>query len=768
MTKLKHLHIDIETYSPEPIGDCGAYRYAMNPEFEILLVAYARDEEPTQIIDLASGEKLPEWFVRALLDHKVTKHAHNAVFERVCFTMWLRRNTSLIAEDEWLNPMDWECSSVKAGRCGLPLSLKGAGEALKLSEQKMDEGKSLIQLFCTPRKTKSRKISKTIQVADDNPELEKAIIDANLRAWSAGENRDANADALWSEAKRLEAQQTYHEEPNPDYDTLTSLFGTETLPKRVQPSEFPDKWETFKAYCIRDVDVERSIEKALSWYEVSDFEKRLYAIDQRINDYGVRIDLDMVTEANRMDILTKSRLSAEAVTLTGLSNPNSGTQLKAWLSERLGIDIPSLTKTTLPDIVSEARKQRDTIALRVLQIRAEMGKTSNAKYDAMLSVVGPDGRARGLTQFYGSRTGRWAGRLIQMQNLPQNHINALDTARQMLKDGDYDSLDLTFGNVPDTISQLIRTSFIPSDGKIYAVCDFSAIEARVLAWMAGEEWVLDTFRQGGDIYCATASQMFHKPVEKHGVNSELRQRGKVAVLALGYGGGVSALDKMGGARLGMTEEEKADTVKMWRNANPGIVAFWGLVEKAAKECIVYKTTRKVETPHTCVTFRMEDSTMTIELPSGRKICYPNAELHFDNEWACTGQTAAQAATDSSFIKKEKPALHPERHYMDKGASIRFMGTNQATRKWEWIETWGGKLTENIVQAVARDCLAETMTNCMDAGFPVVFHIHDELVMEVSSEDKLKEIQDIFAIVPKWADKLPLKGAGYTGNYYYKD
>lgn len=702
---LKHLHIDIETYSPEPIGDCGAYRYAMNPEFEILLVAYARDEEPTQIIDLASGEKLPEWFVRALLDHKVTKHAHNAVFERVCFTMWLRRHTSLIADDEWLNPMDWECSSVKAGRCGLPLSLKGAGEALKLSEQKMDEGKSLIQLFCTPRKVRS-----------------------------GSENE--------------------------------GLFGV--LPKRVQPSEFPYKWETFKAYCIRDVDVERSIEKALSWYEVSDFEKRLYAIDQRINDYGVRIDLDMVTEANRMDILTKSRLSAEAVTLTGLSNPNSGTQLKTWLSERLGIDIPSLTKTTLPDIVSEARKQRDTIALRVLQIRAEMGKTSNAKYDAMLSVVGPDGRARGLTQFYGSRTGRWAGRLIQMQNLPQNHINALDTARQMLKDGDYDSLDLTFGNVPDTISQLIRTSFIPSDGKIYAVCDFSAIEARVLAWMAGEEWVLDTFRQGGDIYCATASQMFHKPVEKHGVNSELRQRGKVAVLALGYGGGVSALDKMGGARLGMTEEEEADTVKMWRNANPGIVAFWRLVEKAAKECIVYKTARKVETPHTHVTFRMEDSTMTIELPSGRKICYPNAELHFDNEWACTGQTAAQAATDSSFIKKEKPALHPERHYMDKGASIRFMGTNQATRKWEWIETWGGKLTENIVQAVARDCLAETMTNCMNAGFPVVFHIHDELVMEVTSEDKLKEIQDIFAIVPKWADKLPLRGAGYTGNYYYKD
>lgn len=702
---MKHLHIDIETYSPEPIADCGAYRYAMNPEFEILLVAYAKDDEPTQIIDLASGEKLPEWFVRALLDHQVTKHAHNAVFERVCFTMWLRRHTCLIADDEWLNPMDWECSSVKAGRCGLPLSLKGAGEALRLSEQKMDEGKSLIQLFCTPRK---------------------------VRKGSENEG----------------------------------LFGE--LPQRVQPSEYPDKWETFKAYCIRDVDVERSIEEALSWYEVSDFEKALYAIDQRINDYGVRIDLDMVTEANRMDILTKSRLSAEAVTITGLSNPNSGPQLKAWLSERLGIDIPSLTKTTLPDIVSEARRQRDTVALRVLQIRAEMGKTSNAKYDAMLSVVGPDGRARGLTQFYGSRTGRWAGRLIQMQNLPQNHIGALDTARQMLKAADYDSLDLTFGNVPDTISQLIRTSFIPSDGKIYAVCDFSAIEARVLAWMAGEEWVLDTFRQGGDIYCATASQMFHKPVEKHGQNAHLRQRGKVAVLALGYGGGVSALDKMGGARLGMTEEEEADTVKMWRNANPGIVAFWGLVEKAAKECIVYKTTRKVETPHTSVTFRMEDSTMTIELPSGRKICYPEAELHFDREWACTGQTAAQAATDSSFIKKEKPALHPERHYMDKGASIRFMGTNQTTRKWEWIETWGGKLTENIVQAVARDCLAETMVNCMKADFPVVFHIHDELVMEVSSEDKLKEIQDIFAIVPSWANMLPLRGAGYTGNYYYKD
>lgn len=700
---MKDLAIDIETYSSVSIADCGAYKYCMSPDFEILLVAYAIDDEPTQIIDVASGEAIPIWFMRALQDPNVTKHAHNATFERICFTQYFRR-MGLLRADEWLDPFFWECSMVKAARCGLPMSLKDVGKVLKLEEQKMDEGKALIQLFCTPRKR--------------------------------------------------------HAETG-------SMFGE--LPERVQPDEYPDKWETFKEYCIRDVNVERRIVKALEWYKVSDFESELYAIDQTINDRGVRIDMDLVREACRIDAIMKAKLSAEAVSLTGLSNPNSGTQLKGWLEEQLGVEIPSVTKTTLPDIAKLAKEQGNDTVLRVLRIRAELGKTSNAKYTAMTDVVCADDRARGLTQFYGSRTGRWAGRLIQMQNLPQNHIEALDGARQLLKAGDWETLDLVFGNVPDTMSQLIRTAFIPSDGKLYAVCDFSAIEARVLAWIAGEDWVLDTFRQGGDIYCATASQMFHVPVEKHGQNAHLRQRGKVAVLALGYGGGVSALDKMGGARLGMSEQEEADTVKMWRNANPNIVDLWRRVENAAKECIVYKRDKlTISFAHTDLTFRMEGTTMTIELPSGRRICYPEAEVHFDSEWACTGQTEAQAATDSKYIKKEKKALHPEKYYKEKGASIRFKGTNQETRKWEWIGTWGGKLVENITQAVARDCLAETMTHCEKYGFPVVFHIHDELVMEVNSENALKDIQQIFTLVPEWAKGLPLRGAGYTGKYYFKD
>jgi len=686
---MKDLHIDIETYSAISIADCGVYKYAMDPSFEILLVAYAIDDEPTQIIDLAQGEELPRWFIVALIDHKITKHAHNATFERVCFTEWLRRSGRMYRH-EWLDPAQWECSMVKAARCGLPLSLKQVGEALELEDQKMAEGKALIQLFCTPRKVKR-----------------------------------------------------------------TDLFGA--LPERVQPDEAPDKWETFKAYCVRDVDVERAIERELSWYEVSDFERQLYAIDQSINDRGVRVDLVMAREAVRMDAQTGARLAAEAVRITGLSNPNSPTQLKQWLGDQLGISVEGLTKKDLPDLMKAAEGK--PLVQRMLRIRAELGKTSNAKYDTMLDVAGADGRARGLTQFYGTRTGRWSGRLIQMQNLPQNHIEALDAARTMVKDGDYDSIDLVFGNVPDTLSQLIRTAFIPSEGTYFAVCDFSAIEARVLAWVAGEEWVLDTFRNGGDIYCATASQMFHVPVEKHGQNAHLRQRGKVAVLALGYQGGVGALEAMGGSRLGMTEEEERQTVQMWRDANPNIVSLWGMIEKAAKECITYKTTRIVTSRYCSLTFSMqENGTMTITLPSGRMICYPHAEV--PKTWKDTG------GINTPVIDGEQETFKVYRK--EPGSRIRFMGMNQTTKKWEWVETYGGKMTENIIQAIARDCLAETMTHCEAAGFPVVFHIHDELVMEVIRKEQLEDIEHIFKVVPYWAEGLPLKGAGYTGNYYFKD
>lgn len=696
---MRTLHIDIETYGKVSIADCGVYKYAMDPSFEILLVAYAYDDEETHIFDLTQkkGWDIPTkqaWldFINDLDDAEVVKVAHNAAFERVCFTSYIRRHYSY-PEDAWLDPRQWRCTMIQAARCGLPLSLKQVGEVLQFDKQKMGEGKSLIQKFCVPRKV----------------------------------------------------------------DVSDSLF--EPLPERVQPEEYPEDWETFKAYCVRDVDVERQIDAELSWYEVSDFEQDLYAIDQRINDYGALVDVELAQQAVRMDNLLKARLSTEAAAITGLSNPSSPTQLRKWLGEQLGIEVGSLTKADLSDLRRLAKDK--PLVQKVLDIRAEMGKTSNTKYGTMLDVAGSDGRVRGMTQFYGTRTGRWAGRFVQMQNLPQNHIDALDQARQMLRAGDYDSMEMCFGNVANTMSQLIRTAFIAPEGMMLAVCDFSAIEARVLAWMAGENWVLDVFREGGDIYCATASQMFHVPVAKHGPNAELRQKGKVAVLALGYQGGKGALDQMGGARLGMTEAEEIETVRMWRNANPNIVRFWRMVEDAAKECIVYRTTRCVETQYMKLAFTMQaNGTMTITLPSGRMICYPNAEV--PKIYRPTGRV------NTPVIDGEQEAFNVYRK--EPGNCIRFKGMNQTTKKWEWIETYGGKITENITQAIARDCLAFTMSEIIPR-FPITFHVHDELVMEVpeyDNEKSLELIQKTFGVVPRWAKGLPLKGAGYITPYYLKD
>lgn len=656
------LHIDIETYSEVSIADCGNYKYAMDPSFTILLIAYGWDEdecEPTKIIDL-TAEPMPDWFIKALLSPQVTKVAHNAVFERVCLTMALRKSGQL-REDEWLDPAQWRCTMVQAVRCGLPASLAQVGAVLDLEDQKMSEGKALIKLFCTPHEPKSN-----------------------------------------------------------------GLFANS---KRAMPEDFPEQWETFKAYCVRDVDVERQIDAELAWMDVPGFERELYAIDQHINDRGVLIDLKMAKNAVKMDAIIKARLNKEAIALTGLSNPNSVSQLKAWVNEQLGSEMETLRKSDIADLKGKTGNER---VERVLQIRAEMGKTSCAKYGAMLDVAGPDGRARGLTQFYGSRTGRWAGRLIQMQNLPQNHLAELDYARTLLREGDMDLMELAFGNVPDTMSQLIRTAFIASEGKTFAVCDFSAIEARVLAWLAGEEWVLDVFRKGRDIYCETASQMFGVPVAKHGPNAELRQKGKISVLALGYGGSVGALDAMGGQRMGLTQDDEQELVNKWRAANPNIVGFWKEVELAAKRTFTYGLPSKVGN----LVFEMFGDTMTIQLPSGRRIAYPKM---------CT-------ATN----RFGKP-------------SVKFMGMDQTTKKWCWIETHGGKLVENITQAVARDCLAETMAKVEAAGFPVVFHVHDELICEVpENSGALAKIQDIFKITPTWATTLPLKGAGYETRYYLKD
>jgi len=686
---MKRLYCDLETYSPEPIMKTGLYRYAFHPDFRILLVAYAVDDGPVQIIDLAQGEALPEWLVNALFDEKVTKVAHNATFERVCLSVHLWQTGS--RQRGYLMPADsWHCTMVQASRCGLPMSLAEAGAALGLERQKMTEGKALIKLFCAPKEKKAEGLF------DDS--------DRNL------------------------------------------------------PEDFPEEWKTFKAYCIRDVEVEREIDRDTEWLHIPSWERKLYAVDQKINDRGVMVDTQLADQACRIGAIITARLTEEAMRRTGLSNPNSVVQLKGWLTEQLGFDVDTLSKKDLPEI---QKATMDPNVHRVLQIRAQLGKSSNAKYETMLACLCEDGAVRGLLQFYGARTGRWAGRLVQLQNLPQNHIKDLDFARQALKDGDLEMLELGYKSVPDTLSQLIRTAFIPRRGFVFAVCDFSAIEARVLAWLAGEEWVLDVFRKGGDIYCATATQMFHKPVEKHGRNAELRQKGKIAVLALGYGGGVGALDAMGGQKLGMTEEEEKETVNRWRDANPMIAKFWHDVEEAALRVIqgFQKTARlgirkqisaeekearmamaggavrDYSVRDSYLEFSMHEGWLVCRLPSGRCITWPSAEV-----------------TVNRFG----------------GVSVRYKGVNQKTNKWGWLETFGGKLVENITQAVARDCLAHVLLQLDAIGIRTVFHVHDEVVCEVPSEDYLTRIEYCFSHGPEWAEGLPLKGAGYTGPFYFKD
>ena len=649
----RRLHIDIETFSPEPLDNCGVYRYAEHPDFRILLFAYAFDDAPVTVLDLASGCTLPAPVMRSLTDPDVVKVAHNAAFERTCLGRMLGRR---------LDPSQWECTMVQCARCGLPLSLGEAAKVLGLDAQKMTEGKDLIKKFCTPH-------------------------DATL--LSEGE--------------------------------------------RVMPSDDPQGWETFKRYCCMDVEVEREIDRALAWLEPTDDERHLYAVDQEINDRGVSVDLQLVDNAVRMDSIHKARLNVEAQRITGLTNPNSAQQLRTWITGRTGLQLDTLRKDDLPDIKNATD---DEDVRRVLDIRAEMNKTSTTKYETMQQVVGKDGRVRGLLQFHGTRTGRWAGRLVQMQNLPQNHISDIDLARELLKEGDLDTIELCYGNVPDTLSQLIRTAFVAPEGKTFAVCDFSAIEARVLAWLAGEEWVLEVFRGHGKIYEATAAQMYGCDVSEISKTDPRRQKGKIAVLALGYQGGTGALAAMGGERMGLSEEDMAGIVHDWRKANPHIVKAWGLFETAAQRCVTSGLDQKA----LGLVFhrRPEDGTMTIALPSGRLLCYRDMTLGTNR----FGKT-----------------------------TLKYRGTDSTTKKWQWIETYGGKLTENIVQAIARDCLAATLLTLEEFHYETVFHVHDEVVCEVDSRTAgaaLKYIKDIFSVVPEWAEGLPLKGAGYITPYYLKD
>lgn len=650
---IKVLEIDIETYSSVDLLKCGLHKYAEADDFTILLFAYACDDKPVQIVDLASGEKLPERIFQALTDKDVLKTAFNASFERICIGRYFGVD---------LPTYQWECTMLRSAMLGLPLSLAQVGKVLNLEDQKMAEGKALIKYFSCPCKP-------------------------------------------------------------------TKVNGGRT---RNLPEHSPEKWGTFKTYCIRDVEVERGIRNKTKAFQIPVSEKELYIIDQRINDRGVMLDMDMVHHAIRMDTIYKGKLSAEAAAMSGLDNPNSVAQLRTWLEEQTGEAVTTLNKKDIPDLLKNADSE---LVERMLRIRQEMGKTSTKKYEAMKNVACADDRVRGLLQFYGAnRTGRWAGRLVQVQNLPQNHLEDLDLARRSVKGGDLELMEMLYGNVPDTLSQLIRTAFIAKPDHTFIVCDFSAIEARVIAWLAGEAWRMEVFRTHGKIYEASAAMMFHVPVDSITKTDPRRQKGKIAELALGYAGGVSALKTMGGEKMGLSEGEMQDIVNNWRNANPAIVGLWAEVNSAAMACIESK---QAVTIRGGIKFSMQLGALMVGLPSGRSLSYPRPHIG-----------------ENRFGSK----------------SICYEGLNQVTKQWGGQETYGGKLVENIVQAIARDCLAVTIVRLEKRGYPIVFHVHDEVIIEARTDGSqtLEEVEAVFKEPIPWAKDLPLKGAGYITDYYLKD
>ena len=501
---------------------------------------------------------------------------------------------------------------------------------------------------------------------------------------------------------------------------------------RNLPEHNPEGWQQFKDYCVQDVRTERDIRKRLEVFPLMEHEWDYYHMDQRINDRGVLIDKKLVEQAIACDLMLSDAMTKKAYELTGLENPNSVSQLKTWLQER-GIEIDSLGKKEVAALITDLDKHScDQEALDMLKLRLQMAKSSVKKYQAADRCTCADGRARGLFQFSGAnRTQRWSGRNIQLQNLPQNHISTLDEARELVKMGCFDMVESIYGNTPDILSQLIRTMLIAKPGCKFIVADFSAIEARVLAWLAGEEWRMEAFKNGEDIYCASASQMFGVPVVKHGINGELRQKGKVAELACGYGGAAGALISMGALDMGLSEEELPDLIDDWRNSNPKIVQFWWDIEKAAIESIKDHKDRQVGR----IGVSFSNNTLWLQLPSGRRLAYI------------------------------KPKLQPNRFGR---LSITYEGLGQ-NNKWCRIETYSGKLVENITQATARDLLAEAMWRIEKAGLEIVGHVHDEVILEVPENGvTVEDVCQIMNQNPKWADGICLSSAGYSGSYYFKD
>lgn len=661
-----HLSIDLETYSDVNLKKAGLYRYVQSPAFEILLFAYSFDGAPTQVIDMAQGEKIPLEVIHALTDPQCLKHAYNAAFEWYCLSKYMGAQ---------LPPSQWRDTMLHGLYAGYTAGLDATGRALGIPEdkQKLTTGKALIRYFCVPCKP-------------------------------------------------------------------TKANGGRT---RNYPHHDLEKWTLFKTYNGQDVVAEMEIERRLSVFPVPDFVQKQWETDLLINARGVAVDMDFCEGALELGETIRAQLTGEAAQLSGLQNPNSVKQLARWLSAETGDDITTLRKETIKELLG--RDNADHVQ-RMLEIRQELGKTSTKKYDAIEAAVCDDGRVRGLLQFYGAnRTGRWAGRLVQVQNLPRTYTEPLEFARELVKGRKLDALRTVYGSPNDTLSQLIRTAFVAAPGNVLIDADFSAIEARVISWLADEEWRLEVFRTHGKIYEASASQMFGVPLErikKGNPEYSLRQRGKVAELALGYQGGVPAMRQMDTGKLlaDLPDEEIKDIVDKWRNTNPKIRNLWYSFNDAAIRVIQNGGSLRVR----CCTFAREcdcirgTTCMTISLPSGRKLYYVEPSVG-ENRWG--------------------------------GPSITYMGVNDKN-KWGRIETYGGKLVENVVQAIARDCLAQAIEHLEAAGLPVVFHIHDEVVIDTAAFDTndamLDKVVKIMSTPIPWAEGLPLGADGWVGAFFKKD
>ena len=642
------LFIDIETFSSVSI-DNGVYAYTNAEDFDILLFAYAFGDEEVKVIDLKHGEEIPGELLYILSDAYFTKHAFNANFERVCLSRWLG------LEDEFLPPEQWHCTMIECAYNGLPMSLKGAGEALDITDKKMDEGKALIKKFCTP-------------------------------------------------------------------GNKQTLFDGE-------------EWELFKKYNKRDVEAEREIHNKLP-FKVQYPVWQEYALDQRINDWGVKIDYKLVNNAIRINETITQEYFSELKELTGLANPKSVQQLKAWLADQ-EVNADSLDKAAVAELMTSVPEN----VQGVLRLKLLLSKSSIKKYETMLDLQGEGDRARGCFQFYGSHTGRWAGRHIQLQNLPQNHISNIEDVRELVREGDTETLEALYDNIPQILSELIRTTIVPRPGCKLFVADFSAIEARVIAWLAEETWRTEVFKNGGDIYCASASAMFKVPVKKNGINGHLRQKGKIAELALGYGGSVGALKAFGAVKMGIPKNELKDIVSSWRAANQNICGLWYAVDNAAKKAIDTGLHSKVGNGSVLIGRKNDD--LVIKLPSGRLLIYKSAQI-------CSNKFG--------------------------GESISYMGVN-AARKWARIETRGARLVENIVQAIARDLLAAAMQRVESRreGLKIIAHVHDEMIIEGADQgsdaENTKALNDIICVMcekPDWAEGMILNAAGFVSDFYMKD